>query len=152
MQAEEAAKERTWGKRIKGVFIGDLKRDDEAEEGGAAAAEKIVVPSEGEILQKLGVDQTTILERAAQAEKESGLETAEVGNGREEGKGDGSGILQAVAEKRRERERVMEAAGVRGGPLDRMAEGAVQAVGGKIHAAEEKVGSRGGWSSWWGGK
>lgn len=152
VQAEEAAKERTWGKRIKGVFIGDLKRDDEAEEGGAAAAEKIVVPSEGEILQKLGVDQTTILERAAQAEKESGLETAEVGNGREEGKGDGSGILQAVAEKRRERERVMEAAGVRGGPLDRMAEGAVQAVGGKIHAAEEKVGSRGGWSSWWGGK
>ena len=46
----------------------------------------------------------------------------------------------------------MEAVGVKGGPLDRMAEGAVQAVGGKIHAVEESVRSRGGWSTWWGGK
>ncbi len=148
VQAEEAAKERTWGKRIKGVFIGDLKNDDEGGERG----EKIVVPSEGEILQKLGVDQTSILERAAQADRDSEPQTTNLYSSREEGKRDGSGVLQAVAEKRREGERAMEAAGVRGGPLDRMAEGAVQAVGGKIHAAEEKVGSRGGWTNWWPGK
>ena len=149
VQAEEAAKERTWGKRIKGVFVGGLKSDDDAEE---RAGENSVVPSEGDILRKLGVDQTTILERAALVDKEAGTKIAGVGGGREEGRGDGSGILQAVAEKRREGERAMEAAGVRGGPLDRMAEGAVQAVGGKIQAAEEKVGSRSGWSSWWGWK
>lgn len=148
VQAEEAAKQRTWGKMIKGVFVGDLKRDDE----GAEPGEKVVVPSEGEILQKMGVDQAAILERARLADEEAGVEGKEVEGGREEGRRDGSGILRAVAEKRREGERVMEAAGVRGGPLDQMAEGAVQAVEGKIHAAEEKVGSKSGWSSWWAGK
>lgn len=151
VQAEEAAKERTWGKRIKGVFIGDLKRD---EEGGGQKEEKIIVPSEGEILQKLGVDQASILERAAQAERDAGPRPTDSGGSSDGGeeKRDGSGILEAVAEKRREGERAMAAAGVRGGPLDRMAEGAAQAVGGKVHAAEEKVGSRDGWSSWWAGK
>lgn len=147
VQAEEAAKERTWGKRIKGVFIGDLKTDEEG-----ATAENVVVPSEGEILQKLGVDQTSILERATQADRDSGVNTTDSGNIREEGRRDGSRILQAVAEKRREGERAMEAAGVRGGPLDQMAEGAVQAVGGKIHAIEEKVGSGRSWNDWWVGK
>lgn len=144
VQAEEAAKERTWRKRIKGVFIGDLKHDEEGEE--------VAVPSEGEILQTLGVDEFSILKRAGQADRGSGSKTTDLENSREEGKRDGSGILQAVAEKRREGERAMEAAGVKGGPLDRMGEGAVQAVGGKIHATEEKVGNRGGWSSWWAGK
>ena len=148
VQAEEAAKERTWGKRIKGVLIGGLKRDEE--EGGRGA--EVVVPSEGEILEKLGMDQTSILERAAQADTDSGRVTMDLGNGGEEGKGVGNGILQAVAEKRRDGERAMEAAGVRGGPLDRMAEGAAQAARGKIDVAEEKVGSRGGWSNWWAGK
>lgn len=147
VQAEEAAKERTWRKRIKGVFIGDLKNEDEG-----ATAEKVAVPSEGEILQQMGVDQTSILERA---DKVSGVKTTDStdsGSSREEGRRDGTGILQAVAEKRREGERAMEAAGLRGGPLDQMAEGAVQAVGGKIHVVEEKVGSRRGWSDWWAGK
>ena len=96
VQAEEAAKERTWAKRIKGVFIGDLKRDtEEGEEGGEEA---LVVPSEGEILQKLGVHQMEILERAtARADKDSGFKTTDPGDGRDEGKRDGSGILQAVA-------------------------------------------------------
>ncbi|CAD6567606.1 MAG: hypothetical protein ASARMPREDX12_000553 [Alectoria sarmentosa] len=147
VQAEEAAKERTWGKRIKGVFIGDLKTDEEG-----ATAENVVVPSEGEILQKLGVDQTSILERATQADRNSGVNTTDSGNIREEARRDGSRILQAVAEKRRQGERAMEAAGVRGGPLDQMAEGAVQAVGGKIHAIEEKVGSERSWNDWWVGK
>ena len=147
VQAEEAAKARSWGKMIKGVFIGDLKRDEDAGEPG----EDVVVPSEGEVLQKLGVDQTTILERAAQADRGSGVVGANSDGGREEGRRDGSGILQAVAEKRREGERAMDAAGVGGGPLDRMAEGAVRAVGGKMEAAEEKVGSQS-WSSWWAGK
>ena len=151
VQAEERARESTWGKRIKGVFMGNLKRDDE---GGESAGEQpvVAVPSEGEILQKIGVDQMAILQGVGQAEKDSRPKNADLDNGVEEGGRDGSGILQAVAEKRREGEKVMEAKGVKGGPLDRMAEGAVQAVGGKIQAAEETVRSRGGWSTWWAGK
>ncbi len=136
VQAEEAAGQRTWRKRIKGVFVGGLKSDEE----GGERAETIVVPSEGEILQKLGVDQTAILQRATMGEREA------------EGREEGSRILRAVEEKRREGERVMDTAGVRGGPLDQMAEGALQAVGERIQGAEEKVGSRGTWSSWWTGK
>ena len=158
VQAEEAAKERTWRKRIKRVFIGDLKSGEEEGDGGWKA-DKIVVPSEGEILQQLGVDQTAILERAAQAERDAGPQTSDLGNSggggasdRDGDRRDGSGILEAVAEKRREGERAMQAAGVTGGPLDRMAEGAAQAVGWKMHAAEEKAGSGGGWSGWWAGK
>ncbi|KAL9076110.1 MAG: hypothetical protein Q9161_001157 [Pseudevernia consocians] len=148
VQAEEAAKERAWGKRIRRVFIGDLKNDEEGGEKG----EEMMVPSEGEILQKLGVDETSILERAVHADRDSGSKITDLGNSGEESKRDGSGVLQAVAEKRREGERAMEAAGVRGGPLDRMADGAVQAVGEKIHSAEERVASRGGWTGWWAGK
>ena len=148
VQAEEAAKERTWRKRIKEVFVGGLKNEEEG-----STAEKIVVPSEGEILQKMGVDQISILERA---EKNSGVQPTDFpdssNNSREDGRRDGTGILQAVAEKRREGERVMESAGLKGGPLDQMAEGAVQAVEGKLHAVEEKAGSRRGWSDWWEGK
>lgn len=155
VQAEEAKKERTWRKRIRGVFVGGLKRDDDddvVEEGRVAEGGASAVPSEGDILQKIGVQQTTILERAALADKEGGrVETAGLAGGRDEGRGDGSGVLQAVRDKRKEGERAMEAAGVRGGPLDRTAEGAVRDVAGKMQAAEEKVGSRGGWS-WWGWK
>lgn len=148
VQAEEAAKERSWGKSIKGMLMGGLKGDEEEGERGG----KVAVPSEEEILKKLGVTQTSILERAAQADRDSGPKTTDLGHGSEEGRRDGTGILRAVAEKRREGERAMEAAGVRGGSLDRMAEGAVQAVGGTIHTAEEKAGSTGGWSNWWAGK
>ena len=152
VQAAEAAKARSWRARIKGAFLGGLKRDDDDDDDAAGAP--VVVPSEGEILQRLGVDPMTILEGAGQADRDPGPRTTtdSGSSSTEEGKRDGSGILQAVAEKRRGGERAMEATGVPGGPLDRMAEGAVQAVGGKIHAAEEKVGSKGGWSSWWGGK
>lgn len=148
VQAEEAAKERSWGKSIRGMLMGGLKGDEEEGERGG----KVAVPSEEEILKKLGVTQTSILERAAQADRDSAPKTTDLGHSSEEGRRDGTGILRAVAEKRREGERAMEAAGVRGGPLDRMAEGPVQAVGGTIHTAEEKAGSRGGWSNWWAGK
>ena len=92
-----------------------------------------------------------ILERTGQAQRDSRPQNADSANEGEEGKRDGTGILQAVAERRRDGETAMEAAGVKGGPLDRMAEGAVRAVGGKIHAVEETVRSRGGWGTWWGG-
>ncbi len=144
VQAEEAAGQRTWRKRIKGVFVGGLKSDEE----GGERAETITVPSEGEILQKLGVDQTAILQRATMGEREVASEVA----GREEGREEGSRIVRAMEEKRREGERVMDAAGVSGGPLDQMAEGALQAVGERIQGAEGKVASRGTWSSWWTGK
>ena len=157
VQAEMAAKERSWRKTIREALLGGLKTDDdEGEEGAGERAETtVVVPSEGEILQKIGVDQTAILERArtqADKDQDSGLQSTDLGNGSgEEGTGNGSRILQAVAEKRREGERVTEATGVvRGGPLDQMAEGAVQAVGGKMHVAEDKLeSSSSGWTSWW---
>ena len=152
VQAEMAAKERSWRKTFKAALLGGLKTDDEEEQEAGKRAEAVAVPSEGEILQKIGMDQTAILERASQADKESGLQTTASSNGSgEEGTGNGSRILQAVAEKRREGERVTEAAGVvRGGPLDQMAAEAVQAVGGKIHAAEDKGGSSSsGWTRWW---
>lgn len=145
VEAEERAKERSWRKMIKGVFTGGLMGD---KEGG----EEAVVPSEEEILKTIGVNEMSILKRAAQAGNNSGVQTADLGDRREEGSRDGSGILQAVADKRREGERAMEATGVKGGPLDRIAAGAVQGVGGKAHAAEEKGGSKGGWNNWWAGK
>ena len=153
VRAEEVARERTWRKRIKGVFLGNLKNDEEA--GTGEKEEEIVVLSEWEVLQKLGVDQKSILEQATQpAGKESEYKTVELDDngGREESTGEGGSILQAVAEERREGERVVEAAGVRGGPLDRMAEGAVKAVAERAHAAEEKIGGGSGWTNWWTGK
>ena len=152
VQSEEAAKQRTWRKSIRELLVGGLKTD---EEQAAQRAETVVVPSEEEILQKIGIDSATILERATQTDKDSANKTADFDNSREEGRENGSRILQAVAEKRREGEKVTEAAGVGGGPLDRMAEGGVQAVEGKVHAAEEKVGSNSSsssWTSWWSGK
>lgn len=153
VMAEEAKKQRSWIKGIKEfVFFRGLKMDDDDDGGGKErVAEEVVVPSEGEILQRLGIDQGTILERATAGREMDGEVEEEGERGRrEEGAREGSKILQAVAEKRREGERVAEAAGLRGGPLDRMAEGAVQAVEGTIQAAEEKVGSSGGgWTSWW---
>lgn len=155
VQAEEVARQRTWGKSIRELLVGGLKTDKE-EQGAAAAAERAVavVPSEGEILQRLGIDSTAILERAAAGSKTTGFDNSrEVEEGTE--KGNGSRILHAVAEKKDKRgqgERVgTEAAG---GPLDQVAEGAAQAVEATIHAPEEKVGStsNSSWTSWWSGK
>lgn len=169
VQAEEAAKLRTWGKSIRGLLTGGLKTEKEEDEAAAAAESAVVViPSEGEILERLGVDSTTILKRAAaaaQTDKDSsgsGSTTTDFDNNSREEEGtekeNGSRILHAVAEKNRraEGERVMtDAAGIsEGGPLDQMAEGAAQAVEGRIHAAEEKArsSSNGSWTSWWSGK
>ena len=124
VQAEEAKKERSWGKSIKGMLIGGLKQDEEAEK-----VSEVSVPTEAQVLEMMGVDQRRILEAA----EEGGRGEGEI----RERRRDGSGILQAVEDKRREGEKVMEARGVEGGPLDQMAEGAV-----------EKARSKGGWMSW----
>lgn len=133
VQAEEAKKARSWGKSIKGVFMGGLKEEE--------GVELPVVPTEAEILEKIGVGQAKVLEAA------DGLREGELdgGPGVDENDGlrlgetrmDGGGILQAVEEKRREGERVMEASGVRGGPLDQVAEQAV-----------EKAKAKGNWFNW----
>lgn len=160
VQAEEAARQRTWGTSIRGLLIGGLKTDKE-EEAGRREAESAaaVVPSEGEILQKLGIDSTAILERAAkQTDKDSGsgIKSPAFDKRRQEEDGtdeeNGSRILHAVAEMNRRGDsesRLTEAAG---GPLDQMAEGAAQSVEGKLAAAEEKVGRDRSWTSWWSGK
>ena len=121
VMAEEAKKERSWRKRAKGWLFGGLKGDEE--EG---KTEMVVVPSEGEVLSMIGVRESDVLERTRR-ERE----------GKDEKRRDGTGILEAVEEKRREGERLLEERGVRGGPLDRVAEEAV-----------EKVKGSGGWMSW----
>ena len=111
IQAEEARKARSWTKSIKNMLIDGLKQDEEA-----AGAVETEVPTEGQVLEMMGMNQQRILEAAEEARSEK----VEMGEGRR----DGNGILQAVEEKRRESEKVMEARGVEGGPLDQMAEGA----------------------------
>ena len=120
VMAEEAKKERGWGKRVKGWLVGGLKEGEEEARG------ELVVPSEGEVLGMVGVRESDVLERMRG-----------VGEEKVEERREGSGILEVVKEKRREGERVLEERGVRGGPLDRVAEEAV-----------EKVKGRGGWMSW----
>lgn len=114
VMAEESKKERGWGKRVKGWLVGGLKEEEEGRE--------MVVPSEGEVLGMVGVRESDVFERMR-------------GEGEERRKG--SGVLEAVREKRREVEKEVEVREVRGGPLDRVAEEAV-----------EKVKGKGGWMSW----
>lgn len=119
VHAEEAKKERTWGKTIKEILMGGLKEEE--------GVELPVVPTEGEILEKIGVNQCEILE-AADELREGQLDGAQGvdGPGQGESRIDGSDILQAVEEKRGEGEGAMESRGVRGGPLDQIAEQAVE--------------------------
>lgn len=133
VQAEEAKKERSWGTSIKGLFVGGLKPADDVDIH--------VVPTEAEILEKIGVSQMKVLE-AADGLREGQLAGSQAGgesDGLRQGETrmEGQGVLQAVEEKRREGERELEARGVRGGPLDRVAEEAV-----------EKVAGKGGWFTW----
>ncbi|KAL2047739.1 hypothetical protein N7G274_000781 [Stereocaulon virgatum] len=118
VQAEEAKKERSWGKSIKVFLLGGLKQEEEEEVPE-------VVPSEAQVLESMGVDQTSILEAAKGKRPIDGKNTE---------RRDGSGILQAVEGKRRKGEKVMEARGVEGGPLDQVAQEAV-----------DEASSKGGW-------
>lgn len=142
VQAEEAKKERGWGKSIKGILMGGLKEEEGVELPG--------VPTEAEILESIGVSQAKVLE-AADGLREGALGGAQ-GVGENEGAqgaddtdglrlGEstiaGGGILQTVEEGRREGEKMMEANGARGGPLDQVAEQAV-----------EKAKTKGGWMNW----
>lgn len=142
VQAEEAKKERSWGKSIKEIFVGGLKEEE--------GVELPVVPTEAEILEKIGVSQARVLEAAdglSEGELDGAQGAGEVDGPQREDENDGlrlgestitgGGILQAVDEDRREGERVMEANGARGGPLDQVAEQAV-----------EKAETKGGWMSW----
>ena len=119
VEAEEAKKERKWGRRVKGWLMGGLKGDEEERA-------EVAVPTEGEVLAMIGVRESDVLGRTRrEREKE------------EKEKRDGSGILEAVQEKRREVQGSVEEREVRGGPLDRVAEEAV-----------EQMKSKGGWMSW----
>lgn len=128
VQAEEAAKERTWGKRAKGLFLGGLKENE------SEATVPAVVPTEGQILEMIGVDQRRILETAEQGGRDGAGPGEEMGDRR-----NGNGVLQAIEQQRREGERLLENRGVTGGPLDQVAEEAIEKV-------KEK--GKGGWLSW----
>ena len=130
VQAEESQKERTWSKRVKGLFYGGLSK----EEGDDRTP--TVVPTEGQILEMLGVDQRRILEAAEQG----GMEASSNGSEEEMIKErDGQGVLAAIERQRRQGERLLEEKGVTKGPLDQVAEEAVVKV-------KEK--SKSGWLSW----
>lgn len=128
VQAEEAAKERTWSKRAKGLFLGGLKNEDGEEK------EPNIVPTEGQILEMIGVDQRRILEVAEQGGRDGAGPGEEMGDRR-----DGNGVLAAIEQHRREGEKLLEDRGVTGGPLDRVAEEAVEKV---------REQGKGGWLSW----
>lgn len=125
VQAEELKKQRGWGKSLKGVFVGGLKE----EEGGGREVGKVL--SEGEVLERIGVGKERVLE-AVEGEGRAESTSEEGSEG-----GVARNMLQAVDDKRREGEQVLEANPVTGGPLDQVAEEAV-----------EKVKNTGGWLSW----
>jgi len=128
VQAEEAAKERTWGKLAKGLFLGGMKGDEGEEEVPA------VVPTEGQVLEMMGVDQRRVLEAAEHGGMEGAGPGEEMGDRR-----NGQGVLAAIEEHRKEGEKLLEDRGVTGGPLDQVAEEAVEKI-------KEK--GNGGWLSW----
>lgn len=130
VRAEEEKQNGGLWKGVKGVFVGGLKKDmnddrKEKENGGALEALGGKVPSEGEVLERIGVSRVGL------------LETAEGKMGEGEG-----GVLKAVEEKRgKDWESTFENKSLGGGPLDRMAE-----------RAAEDVRGRAGWTSWVTGK
>lgn len=128
VQAEESAKERTWSKRAKGLFLGGLKKDDDEEQT------PVVVPTEGQILEMIGVDQRKLLEVSEQGIRDGAGPGEEMGDRR-----DGNGVLAAIEQHRREGEKILEERGVTGGPLDQVAEEAVEKV---------KETGKGGWLNW----
>lgn len=127
IMAEEEKKGRGWGRGVWELAFGGLR----SEEVGVG---QVVVPTEAEVLERIGVDEMEVLEVA-----EGKVGEGELGGKverREEGE---SGLLKAVNEKRREGEREVERRGGEGGPLDRMAERAVE-------KGMEK--GKGGWLGW----
>ncbi|KAL6718510.1 hypothetical protein ACLMJK_004602 [Lecanora helva] len=130
VQAEEAKKERSWGKTIKGVLMGGLK----GEEGVVGEGGR--VESEAEVLERIGVGGMEVLRGA---EGKGGEGEGLGGKGGQDGGsgGGGGGLLQTIEGKRREGEKALEARGVTGGPLDQMAEEAVK-----------EVKSKSGWFGW----
>ena len=122
VQAQEAKKQRTWGKTIKGFLFSDLKNED--------VDPPPVVPSEGEVLDRLGVDQVGVLKAS-------------------EGKGRRDDTERPVEEPMAEQMKQSKGgvAGVLGGPLDHMADQAANDVESKIVSK-----AKGGWTSFLGGK
>ena len=122
--AEEAEERRTLRSRVRGFLFGGLSEEEQVQNVGG-------VPTEGQVLEVLGIDQKRVLDKA------DGMDAAS----RQEAKRVGTGILEAVKESRREGERLLEDRGARGGPLDQMAEDAAEKV-------REK--EKGGWLNWGG--
>lgn len=123
IMAEEEKKGRGWGWGVWELAFGGLR----GEEVGVG---QVVVPTEAEVLERIGVDEMEVLE-VAEGKGGEGELGGKVER-REEGE---SGLVKAVSEKRREVER----RGGEGGPLDRMAERAVE-------KGMEK--GKGGWLGW----
>ena len=114
IQAEERKKEASWRRKVGNVFMGGMKKETDAppEQQGSIFAGGSV-PSEGDILETLGVDKVRMLEAA-------------------EGKGKGkiagipadepepTPVIEKIVETRREGERILEERGFRGGMLDQL--------------------------------
>ena len=117
--AEERKKENSWSTAIGKVFMGGLKKDMEGQRedgrdragGQGPLFDGGRVPTEGEILEQIGVDKVELLE-AAEGKRRIVDERQESGE---------PGLLEKVQEKRRDGERQMEGMGARGGMLDELA-------------------------------
>ena len=121
MRAEERKKEQSWSRKVKNAMYGGLKKDmegpapaEEAREVTGTLFEGGRVPTEAEVLERIGIDQMAMLE-ASEGKRRRGDVAAASSN-------ESGGLMEKVQETRRQGERDLEAKRVRGGMLDEMAE------------------------------
>lgn len=107
--AEERKKEASWRRKVRNVFMGGMKEMDVPEQGGIFAGG--YVPSEGDILETLGVDKVSMLEAAEGKGKTAGIPAEEP---------EPTPVAAKIAETRREGERILEERGFGGGMLDQL--------------------------------
>ncbi|MDI1485896.1 MAG: hypothetical protein OHK93_004085 [Ramalina farinacea] len=114
IQAEERKREASWRRKVGNVFMGGMKKDTmdaapEQQQGGMFAGGS--VPSEGDILETLGVDKVRMLEAAEGKGKVAGIPAEEP---------QPTPVTERIAETRQEGERMLEERGSGGGMLDQL--------------------------------
>ena len=114
IQAEERKREASWRRKVGNVFMGGMKKDttdaapEQQQESMFAGGS---VPSEGDILETLGVDKVRMLEAAEGKGKVAGIPAEEP---------EPTPVTERIAETRREGERMLEDRGFGGGMLDQL--------------------------------
>ena len=113
IQAEERKKEASWRRKVGNVFMGGLKKDttDAPEQQQESIFAGGSVPSEGDILETLGVDKVKMLEAAEGKGKFAGIPAEEP---------EPTPVTEQIMETKREGERILEEKGFSGGMLDQL--------------------------------